>query len=218
MSEPTKEPNEQLITSIFTILLKNGLKATTMDSVAASLSMSKRTLYEIFESKKDMILRVVRYWQMQRQKKVETIFEDSETVMEALVRTFQAHQKMMKEVNIEFFLDMDKHYPEVRKSFEKYDKLWVNKVMVVINKGIEQGVFRTDVNYPIVLHLMRIQMESLKRMEEVFPPGITITDAFDSISIGFLRSIASPKGMEIIDAFYSQNHEYINSPITQIKS
>ncbi|MDE5807821.1 MAG: hypothetical protein K2H76_06855, partial [Muribaculaceae bacterium] len=79
------------------------------------------------------------------------------------------------------------------------------------NKGIEQGVFRKDVNYPITLHLMRIQMESLKRMEEAFPPGITISDAFDYISTGFLRSIATPKGMEIIDSAYRRKSENINS-------
>lgn len=213
MSETIKEPNEELINAIFSILLKNGLKATTMDAVAAALSMSKRTLYEIFESKKDMILRVVMHWQNQRQKKVEAIFADSETVMEALVRTFQAHQEMMKEVNIDFFLDMDRFYPEVRKSFETHDKLWVDKVMIAINKGIEQGVFRTDVNYPITLRMMRLQMESLKRMEEVFPSEISINDAFNTISTGFLRSIASPKGMGIIDSFYNTN--YLNSSINR---
>ena len=207
MSELNKEPTDELIIAISSILLENGMKATTMDYVAATLSMSKRTLYEIFDSKKDMILKVVNFWHKQRQKKAEAIFASSKTVMEALIRAFQAHQKMMKEVNLDFFLDMDRHYPEVRKVFEDHDKVWVDKIMEIINKGMEQGVFRTDVNYNVTLHLMRLQMESLKRMEEVFPPNITITDAFDTISKGFLRSIATPKGMEIIDSLYNKNSE-----------
>lgn len=213
MEEPLKEPNDELIIAISRILLQNGMKATTMDAVASKLSMSKRTLYEIFDSKKDMIMRAMKYWQQQRRKKIEYIFQSSDTVMEALVRTFAAHKKMMEDVNVDFFLDMDDHFPEVREQFDKHDRLWIDKVMVAINKGIEQGVFNPDINYPIVLHLMRVQMESLKRMEEVFPPGIEIGDAFDTITISFLRSIASQEGLKIIDNFYKQNTEYINSSI-----
>ncbi len=72
-------------------------------------------------------------------------------------------------------------------------------MMYAINLGVEQGVFRQDVNYPITLRMMSIQMESLKRMEEFFPPDVKLQDALDTIIVGFLRSIASPKGMEILD-------------------
>ncbi|MBD5288266.1 MAG: TetR/AcrR family transcriptional regulator [Bacteroides sp.] len=218
MTDRTNESHTDLIIAISGILLKNGLKSTTMDSVASALAMSKRTLYEIFESKKDMILKVVSYWQHQHRTKIEGIFADSKNVMEALVRAFYSHQQIMKEVNVDFFLDMDKHFPEVRKALEQHDRLWIDKMMIAINKGIEQGVFRTDVNYPVTLHLMRIQMESLKRTEEVFPPGITISDAFSAISISFLRAIATPEGMKIIDEFYRQHSEYINSNITTNQS
>lgn len=218
MTELTKEPNKELIIAISDLLLKNGMKATTMDFIASSLSMSKRTLYEIFDSKRDMIVRVVAYWQEQRRKDIVNIFNSSATIMEALVRSFAYHKKMMSGVNVDFIRDMDRNYPEVRELFNAHDTLWVKQLMIVIRKGIEQGVFRTDVNYPIVLRMMRIQMESLKRMEEVFPEGIEISDAFDTIYISFLRSIASLEGMRIIDNFLLNNQEYSNSIIIETKS
>lgn len=218
MTELTKEPNKELIIAISDLLLKNGMKATTMDFIASSLSMSKRTLYEIFNSKRDMIVRVVAYWQEQRRKDIVNIFNSSATIMEALVRSFAYHKKMMSGVNVDFIRDMDRNYPEVRELFNAHDTLWVKQLMIVIRKGIEQGVFRTDVNYPIVLRMMRIQMESLKRMEEVFPEGIEISDAFDTIYISFLRSIASLEGMRIIDNFLLNNQEYSNSIIIETKS
>ncbi len=65
--------------------------------------------------------------------------------------------------------------------------------------GIKEGVFRKDANYNVILSLLRVQMESLKRMEEFFPPDITIVEAYNWISLGFLRSIATPKGMMTLD-------------------
>ncbi len=215
MAELTNENHDDLIIAISGILLKNGMKATTMDSVASALSMSKRTLYEIFDSKKDMILRAIDYWQKQRRKTIENIFSSSKTVMEALVRTFTYHKKLMAEVNVDFFFDMDEYVPEVRELYDNHGDLWIDKLMYAINLGIEQGVFRQEINYPFMLRMMRVQMESLRRMDEELPEGITIPDAFDMIAVSFLRSIATQEGIQIVDNFYLQNQEYSNSFITE---
>lgn len=68
-----------------------------------------------------------------------------------------------------------------------------------IRLGIRQGVFRSDSNYPVIIPLFRVQMESLKRMEEFFPPGITLVEAYNAIALGLLRSIATPDGMRVLD-------------------
>lgn len=44
-----------------------------------------------------------------------------------------------------------------------------------------------------------LQYESLACMHDVFPPDVTLAQAYESITIGFLRSIATPKGMQILD-------------------
>lgn len=202
MFELTRKPDAALIEAISEIIFLKGLKATTMDSVAAALSISKRTLYETFASKKDMILEVIKYWSNVHRKEAVRIIEESSNIMEALFRIFNYHLGFMKGVSVEFFKDMDR---EVRKEFSNHDDVWGGKMLDVMKLGIDQGVFRPDVNYQVQLSLMKIQMESLKRMEEFFPAEITIADAFDSICIGFLRSIASPKGMEILDEVYNQS-------------
>lgn len=195
----SEESYNRLLEAIFPIITSNGLKATTMDSVAASLSMSKRTLYEIFGSKSEMLSAVIRYFHERHKRVVERIFVTSNSVMEAIYRVLLINKKAMREFSVEFFRDMDSYYKELRDLYESESKGWNENMMYAINLGVEQGVFRKDVNYPITLRMMRIQMESLKRMEEFFPPDVKLQDALDTIIVGFLRSIASPKGMEILD-------------------
>ena len=201
----TKAPPEQLIVSISEILVNNGLKSTTMDTIAATLSISKRTLYEYFGSKKDMIFKVMGYWLERRTRLTEKIINEASNVMEGLIKVFDNQQKMINDVNVKFYREMDKFYPDIRRMLDGESDQWVKKIMVIINKGLEQGVFRPDVNYPVILSLKRIQMESLKRMQEVFPPNITMEEAMATINISFLRSIASPTGMEILDRLTSNS-------------
>ncbi|MDE6835586.1 MAG: TetR/AcrR family transcriptional regulator, partial [Muribaculaceae bacterium] len=84
----TKAPPEQLIVSISEILVNNGLKSTTMDTIAATLSISKRTLYEYFGSKKDMIFKVMGYWLERRTRLTEKIINEASNVMEGLIKVF----------------------------------------------------------------------------------------------------------------------------------
>lgn len=202
-----------LIEKISAIFNEKGLKATTMDLVAQRLQMSKRTLYEIFENKNEMILEVMRFNQKQHSKYCESVFNRTNNVMEGMLAVFKAQQRQMKRVNVEFFRDLDSYYRELRPNYEAQGKFLNEQVAKLLNKGVEQGVFRENVNYPVSLALMRLQMESLKRMEENFPPEITLQEAFDSICIGFLRSIASLKGIKIIDETLS-NESYFNNFMT----
>lgn len=66
-------------------------------------------------------------------------------------------------------------------------------------KGVEEGVFRPNIDYRIIIRLFMIQMESLKRMEENFPPDVTLLEAYETASTALLRSIATPKGLEILE-------------------
>ena len=45
-----------------------------------------------------------------------------------------------------------------------------NKFLEIFRLGVDDGVFRKDVNYTITSKIFKIRMESLKRMEELFPP------------------------------------------------
>ncbi len=201
---------DNLIKAIAPIILKNGLKATTMDYVASSLSISKRTLYEVFENKSIMLKEALDYINKKHLLLFTDIFESSGTVMEALFRVLKSTQAALKFTSVEFYRDMDTYYKDLRQSYDKLADERFNSLMKVIETGIEQNVFRKDVNYRITLRMFEVQMELLKRMEEFLPGDVTLPEAFDSVSISFLRSIASTKGMGILDEIQKMDIPEIN--------
>lgn len=195
----SSEAYNRLLDAIFPIILKNGMKATTMDKVAACLSMSKRTLYEIFDSKEEMLKQVIRYSHKKHIENLCRIFKEADTVMEAFYLTLKTHQSVMGQASAAFYQDMDSSYARLRPVYDNQSDTWQRNMLKAIDDGIKQGVFRSDVNYPILLRMFRIQMESLKRMEEFLPQDVTLNEAFDTISISFLRSIASQEGAKILE-------------------
>lgn len=190
---------EALIDSIGELLYRQGLKATTMDSIAAALQISKRTLYEIFTSKNEMVILAMEASHRKHTAKVREIFTSSANVMEGILRGFLYHRDQMSKANVYFFRDMDSLFAEAREHSTMNKKEFIENFVKVFKQGAEEGFFRKDVNFMLQCRLLWIQMESLKRMEEFFPPDITLLEAYDSICISFLRAIATPLGMHMLD-------------------
>lgn len=201
----TKEQYDGLVAAIFSIIIRKGPKATTMDYVAQRLGMSKRTLYEIFGSKDEMLAEVLVSHRAMYGAKIKEIVGRTANMMEAIANVFLFHIEFISEVNPKFFFDMDVRYHALRDKYES--SAHFSKYMLeACQEGVRQGVFRTDVNYPVTIDMVRVQMESLKRMEEFFPAGISLGEALGTIGIGFLRSIASHKGMDQLD---KMSHRFI---------
>lgn len=195
----TSEQYDRLVHAIFPILAEKGPSHTTMDLLARRLSMSKRTLYEIFGSKDDMIKQIMEHLHKEYHRQVEEITRNCDNVMETMANVLIYHQKTMSKLSARFFRDMDDRYSHLRGDYESNSRKWSGYMENAIRLGIRQGVFRSDSNYPVIIPLFRVQMESLKRMEEFFPPGITLDEAYNAIALGLLRSIATPDGMRVLD-------------------
>ena len=193
--------------------MEKGLKSTTMDTVASRLGMSKRTLYEIFGSKDGMINATLDEMEREGKEYVAQTFATTENVMEAIIKVFKHNRDNMRSINVNFFRDLDL-YKDKRATYDKTRHARYDEVMKMFQKGVEEGMFRPDVDYGIQTRIMGIQMEGLKRMEEFFPPDIALLRVYDAIIVGFLRSIASPKGMHILDRL-THDLEHSDPPLPQ---
>ena len=202
-----KSPHyEDLCDRITDILAVRGLSRTTMDYLAKELTVSKRTLYEIFGSKDEMIKALIDRMERQHSEEMKTIIKQSSNVMEGLAQILLHIQNTMQKLSVNFFRDMDIRYKHLRHEYDKNFHTRTGVITQAIKLGIRQGVLREDVNYSVTLPLFHIQMESLKRMEEFFPSQITLIEAYRTIALGTLRSIATAKGMEILEKITPKYH------------
>lgn len=192
------------IGEILPLLLERGVKNLTMDAVAKHLSISKRTLYEIFDSKETLLLEVISHMQREHAERLRRETASATNAMEGMALALRCHRSILSQMDISLIRDIDESFPHIKHLF----KIGTSRTYVMLLKafetGVEQGVFRRTVDYRIILRLFLIQMESLKRMEEYFPSDVTLDQAISTISVGLLRSIATPKGMEIIDRIYAE--------------
>ena len=185
-------------TEAFTL---HGIKSITMDDIATSLGISKRTLYEVFEDKETLLREVILKNQEDKNEFLENLLAESTNVLEVILVCFQKSIEMFHQTNKRFFEDLKK-YPHVFNKVKKNRDKDSESTIAFFKSGVEQGIFRDDVNFAIVNLLVREQFDLLMNTDicKEYP----FLEVYESIMFTFLRGIATERGARVLEEFIQE--------------
>ena len=185
-------------TEAFTL---HGIKSITMDDIATSLGISKRTLYEVFEDKETLLREVILKNQEDKNEFLENLLAESTNVLEVILVCFQKSIEMFHQTNKRFFEDLKK-YPHVFNMVKKNRDKDSESTIAFFKSGVEQGIFRDDVNFAIVNLLVREQFDLLMNTDicKEYP----FLEVYESIMFTFLRGIANERGARVLEEFIQE--------------
>lgn len=181
-----------------------GIKNVKMDDIAAELSISKRTLYELYSDKEELLLEVVRLHREEMKKYMVMIASKAENVLEIIMNFYIKTTEDFQRTNILFFEDIKK-YPRVTQFLEEGRKENAESTVAFYRKGVEQGIFREDVNYDIVQEMIHGQMDALIHSETC--QNYSIVEIFKTVVFIHLRGISTEKGLQMVDDFLERMNE-----------
>lgn len=166
-----------------------------MDDLATSLGISKRTIYENFESKEDILKNCMHTSQENIHCKMVQIMDQSDNIIDGFLQIIN-HFKYVQLPNGLFWNDIYKYYPEVYQFVvEDIEKTNIY-IKGLVKEGIQENYFRKHVNFDEVISTCII-------VGNIYSAGISIsrTDILSSLMINMLRGISTYKGIEIIDKY-----------------
>lgn len=91
---------------------ERGVKAVRMDDISQSLSISKRTLYEIYSDKEELLYQGVMLFDQKQKKSMSAFIQKADSVMDIIIETYQRRVVRTGSVNPLFYEDIQK-YPKV---------------------------------------------------------------------------------------------------------
>ena len=132
------------------LFTERGISAVRMDDVAQAMSISKRTIYELYDKKEDLLFEVVVKHFRLRQDRMEQAVSHCTNVMEILLEVYHMKVSDFKETNPLFFTEMIR-YPQVKKFLDEQNNLMRDNSYDFIQRGVEEGYFRADLNYQMAV-------------------------------------------------------------------
>jgi AcrR family transcriptional regulator len=187
-----------------------GVKNTTMDDLARHLGISKRTIYENFKNKEELLIACFDAFYTEKQEFSEKVFREADNVADAILVMLQQDAEKASQLQIKVADDIRKYYPQVYKEhLTRFDAAKRHEFGQMIKRGIEEGVFRENLTPEIIVHFFCSQVENIMPHDS-FLNKFSLTDVFENLAITFLRGMCTSKGLEIIDRYKEKVNYHIN--------
>jgi len=188
-----------------------GIKSVTMDDVAKHLGVSKKTLYEHFSDKEDLVRNVMMLEHDHRCEFLRSIEEKKLNAIEELFEVYHTLTIIFKEHNPSMEYDLRKYYPGLFLSIktgrrkQMYESVYNN-----LNKGKKEGLYRKDLNSKIIAKLHLIRTENLFDNDLFTREELISFKMFHEIFVYHLQGILSHEGR----SFFENNFEKFKATLS----
>lgn len=175
-----------------------GVKQVTMDSIAKGLQMSKRTLYQLFADKEQLIIACIEVMSEQEHRLALSLAEKDYNVLEIILRIIENRMRALENVSPHYLHDIGK-YPSVQEYINMSKEESISRIKKIFQTGLQQGFFRSDINIDLLMYYICGKEHNTSSQSEL--SNYTIPEIFKNIGIFHLRGCCTPKGIELIDKY-----------------
>lgn len=179
------------------LFMRFGIRSVSMDDVARETSISKKTLYQCFRDKDELVRRTLSTHLDAVDEKIKSVMASIADPIEQLEVIAGFVLEHNKEVNPSLLYDLRKYHPDSFRLFsESREQVFRNQVRQNLESGISLGLYRSDLNIEIVCRLYLGNVANLLD-PDVFPDAEPSFEArYRELIRYHLHGIASAKGIE----------------------
>jgi AcrR family transcriptional regulator len=186
------------------LFFKAGIRSVTMDEIARHLGMSKKTLYQFYRDKDDIVSAMVQKKLEEDECQMIEIADNSSNVMEEMLKMMKCAEEFFSRVNPILIHDLQKFYPEAWSFFQQFkSNVVIDKMQDILKRGIEQGYVRENIDTKVMAKMHVWQIE-LGFDNNVFPHN-----EFNSWKVQlqflehFIYGICTEKGYQVLSEYKS---------------
>lgn len=213
MENPGSDTRIKIIRGSVETFARNGVKNITMDDLARALGMSKKTIYQHFEDKKDILKACVDQHFDQQECQMDSINTESLPAVEEVFRMMDFVSDQLKKMAAAHLLihDIRMYYPESWSRFKEHRENYViGKVESNLRKGIEEGVYRPEIDVRVISRIRAAEIDAILN-PDLFPLfEYNLNHLFEQLLLYFLYGICTTKGEKQLSRLLRKKHQHEN--------
>lgn len=194
--ESTAETRLRIVTTALDRFLSAGFSVVTMDDIARDLGMSKKTLYEFFPGKKELLRETTLFRNRECQREMDAITAEKLDFFESARKTFGYISRMYARLTPAYLTDIRRNAPEVWAEIQEFRRVRVRRHMLtLLDQGVDQGVLRKDLDRETLVRLYLTMTSALLNPElSGWEPGEQIAPVFDTFVRVYFEGLITDAG------------------------
>lgn len=197
---------EEILAQFKNLVFTRGIKAVSIDDLAREMKISKKTIYQHFEDKEDLVRKLLKKHLEEHKLIIEKIHEESEDVIQELLLIMQCSTHMLTQVNPVVFEDLKHYYRKAWNHFEEFKKEYVlGRIKKTLEKGQKQKLIRKNIPLDLMAHFRLKEIEFLMDYQFIRSFNMSIQEMQKNITEYFILGVGTPEGIK-------KMYEYLENP------
>lgn len=196
------EVKERILGKAADLFMRYGIRSITMDEIATQLGISKKTIYQFFTDKDEMVSAVIDREIHKNEVDCIKFRQTSENAVHQIFQALESLEEMLKYANPLMMYDLEKHHPRSFKSLKEYKYHFLYEIITDnLRWGVKEEIYRSDFQVDIAAK-NRIESVFLIFNLDIFPRSrYKISEVNYELAMLFLHSITTVKGKELIEKY-----------------
>lgn len=191
---------DRIITTATRLFWKFGIRSVTMDNVARECGVSKKTLYQYFMDKAELVNTVVQKMAAHHQEQLAAIELAGKNVIEEVCSEFKIYVSALFSIHAAFFYDLEKSF------WDSWNLLiGLNSghsypfVINNLEKGISKGYYRSDLNIAATAANRIAQLKLLFTRNIHDADTRNLLNDPDQVNLFYLHAITNAEGKKLME-------------------
>ncbi|MBN3583765.1 TetR/AcrR family transcriptional regulator [Algoriphagus aestuarii] len=183
-----------------------GVRTVTMEDIARLSGVSKKTIYQEFKDKKELVKMAFGMLLNQDQERLASILSDGDGVIEHLIYTSKMIRERLGNMNPMAILEVQRYFPDAWEMFECFrDEIIVTDIVNVLERGKNLGYFREEINSEILARMRVNQISAAFDPSNFNNLAYSFLDLHLEMMNHFLHGIFTEKGRQAYLEKYKSN-------------
>lgn len=196
------EAQEKILKISLELFFKYGIKRVTMDDIAKELGMSKKTIYQFYKEKDDLVNQLCEIELQKQNVEFAQLQVEATDPIHEIILISEKLKNMLQPINPMFFVDLQKFYPAGYAQFQKF-KEYCSSTLILknIKVGVESGLYRKDIDVEFTAQYRMAQVDMMMFGNYFSYDKISFRKSHELVLDMFVYSICTIKGHKLINDY-----------------
>lgn len=197
------EIKDYIINGADKLFCQYGFKSVTMDDIAKHLGISKKTIYQNFKDKNELINILIRDRIVNQDLQMNKCFDASENAVQELYFGIQDMDYFLATMNPMLFYDLQKYHQEAWLKFIAFKEKEIGKkILENLERGKQEGLYRAEINTEIIARMRLDQVDVVFTQNGRYDTNKnSLSSIMVEITRHFLFGICNNEGLKLIHKY-----------------
>jgi AcrR family transcriptional regulator len=205
------EVKERILGKAADLFMRYGIRSITMDEIAGQLGISKKTIYQFFTDKDEMVESVITQEIEQNEGECLQFRDAAENAVHEIFIAQESMQVMLQTMSPLILYDLEKHHSQTFKKFKEYKYQFLYTMLKEnLQRGVSEELYRPEINMDIVAK-QRIESAFMVFNQDIFPLNrYKISELSDDLALLYLHGVTTAKGKKLIEKYSTERNKKLS--------